>query len=228
MRILVVEDNPTMADGLCTGLTAEGFEVLVASDGPSGLDTALAGHFDAIVLDIMLPGMNGYDVCRSVRAAGLAVPILMLTTKAGEYDEADGLDVGADDYLRKPFAFVVLVARLRALIRRTGPDPASTTLGWGNVIFDPSGLQVQVCGRQVDFTGRERALLETFLRNRGQILSRSQLGDWVWGEEVASNVVDVYVGYVRRKLSAHGADVAIETARGLGYRLTVSAEAAGS
>lgn len=228
MRILVVEDNPTMADGLCTGLTAEGFEVLVADDGPSGLRSALGGHFDAIVLDIMLPGMNGYDVCRAVRAAGLTVPILMLTTKAGEYDEADGLDVGADDYLRKPFAFVVLVARLRALIRRTGPDPASITLGWGNVVFDPSGQQVQVSGRQVDFTGRERALLETFLRNRGQILSRSQLGDWVWGEEVASNVVDVYVGYVRRKLSSHGADVAIETARGLGYRLTVVAEAAGS
>lgn len=223
MRILVIEDNSAMSEGLRAGLSAEGFEVDVEAEGPAGLRAALQRHYDVVILDIMLPGMNGYDVCRGIRSAGSAVPVMMLTTKDGEYDEADGLDVGADDYLRKPFAFVVLLARLHALIRRSGPAPASSVLSVGSVVIDPIAHEVRVGGTVLELTPREHTLLETLMRHPGQTLQRTQLARLVWGEEVESNVVDVYIGYLRRKLDRAGADVDLDTVRGLGYRLRTSA-----
>ncbi len=221
VRVLIVEDNEAMVDALARGLTAEGFDVDTSIDGTDGLWRAREFSYDAVVLDIMLPGLNGYEICRTLRAEGVTTPILMLTAKAGEYDIAEGLDLGADDYLTKPFSFVVLVARLRAIIRRS-TDAVDDSIRCGKLEIDTKSRRCWLAGAEVDLTPREYSLLETLVRRVGEPLTRSELRDHVWGadREVASNVVDVYVGYLRRKLNDQ--DNLIETVRGIGYRLVES------
>jgi two-component system OmpR family response regulator len=220
VKVLIVEDEPVIADALARGLKGEGFVVTVAATGPDGLSQARQFSWDVIVLDVMLPGLSGYEICRRLRTAGSRVPILLLTAKDGEYDEADGLDLGADDYLTKPFSFVVLVARLRALLRRA-PTERSPILTVGTLRLDPGTRQVWRGDTQVTLTAREFALIEYLMRRSGQVASRSQLADHVWDAEldIDSNVVEVYIGYLRRKLDQPFDVRTIETVRGVGYRL---------
>jgi DNA-binding response OmpR family regulator len=216
MRVRVVEDEARLAAALRRGLVAEGFTVDVAGDGNTGLNQALYGDYDAVILDIMLPGRSGYDVVRLLREREVWVPVLMLSAKDGEYDQADGLDYGADDYLTKPFSFVVLLARLRALLRRGTPArPAVLTAG--DVRLDPALREVRVNDEPVALTPREYSLLEYLLRNPGRVVSKTELLDHGWeaSEDVAPNTVEVYVGYLRRKLGKQ----VITTVRGAGYVL---------
>lgn len=222
MRVLVVEDNDAMADAVERGLRAEGFDVDVSENGVDGLWRASEFGYDAIVLDILLPRMNGYEMCRTLRSKGVTTPVLMLTAKDGEYDVAEGLELGADDYLTKPFSFVVLVARIHALIRRSGLTPASSLIEIGALSIDSVRRTVTSGGEPIDLTAREFALLEAFGRRPGQVLTRGELLDLVWGadRDGLSNVVDVYVGYLRRKLDAPAdGPGALESVRGVGYRL---------
>jgi DNA-binding response OmpR family regulator len=216
VRLLVVEDEVRLARALRRGLTAEGFVVDVVHDGPAGLRAARHGDYDAVVLDVMLPGMSGYDVVRSLRTEGVWVPVLMLSAKDGEYDQADGLDYGADDYLTKPFSFVVLLARLRALVRRRLPERPAI-LSAGEVQLDPATHEVRLADAPVALTPREYTVLEYFLRNPHRVVSKTELLDHVWdaAEDTDPNAVEVYIGYLRRKL---GRDV-LQTVRGAGYRL---------
>jgi two-component system OmpR family response regulator len=216
MHVLVVEDNARLARALSRGLEAEGFVVDLAGDGPGGLEAARHGRYDALVLDIMLPGMSGYQIVRSLRAEGAWVPILLLSAKDGEYDVADGLDAGADDYLTKPFSYVVLLAKLRALVRR-GAQARPTVLTVGELVFDPASREITVAGQPVPMTHREVSLLEYLMRRPGQVVSKIDLLDHVWdaAEGTDPNVVEVYVGYVRRKIGREK----LETVRGAGYRL---------
>ena len=216
MRLLVVEDEVRLARALRRGLSAEGFVVDVVHDGPSGLRAARYGDYDAVVLDVMLPGMSGYDVVRTLRTEGVWAPVLMLSAKDGEYDQADGLDYGADDYLTKPFSFVVLLARLRALVRRRLPE-RPTVLSAGEVSLDPATHQVQVAEEPVALTPREYTVLEYFLRNPHRVVSKTELLDHVWdaAEDTDPNAVEVYIGYLRRKLGRN----VLQTVRGVGYRL---------
>jgi DNA-binding response OmpR family regulator len=216
VRLLVVEDEPRLGAALKRGLTAEGMLVDLATDGPGGLEAARHGEYDAVVLDVMLPGMSGYNVVRTLRTEENWVPVLMLSAKDGEYDQADGLDYGADDYLTKPFSFVVLLARLRALVRRNLPARPAI-LASGGVTLDPATHQVEVAGAPVALTPREYALLEYFLRHPGRVVSKTELLDNVWDamEDADPNAVEVYVGYLRRKV---GREVLL-TVRGSGYRL---------
>ena len=215
MRILVIDDERGLARALQRGLAAEGFAVDLAHDGITGLEMATHGDYDAVVVDIMLPGKNGYDVVTMLREREVWTPVLMLSAKDGEYDVADGLDVGADDYLTKPFSFVVLVARLRALIRRPlAPRPPVLTAG--DIVLDPSARTVTRGGEAVQLTVRELSLLEYLMRHHDRVIGKVELRDHVWdspGEDL--NVVEVYVGYLRRKL---GRD-AVVTVRGAGYRM---------
>ncbi|GGB99289.1 response regulator transcription factor [Cellulomonas carbonis] len=215
MRVLVVDDERGLTRALQRGLGAEGFAVDVVHDGDSALEAATSVDYDAIVLDIMLPRRNGYDVLAALRDREVWTPVLMLSAKDGEHDVADGLDLGADDYLTKPFSFVVLVARLRALVRRpTGARPAVLTAG--DVTLDPSTREVTRAGSPVDLTARETSLLEYLMRHADRAVGKVELRDHVWdapGEDL--NVVEVYVGYLRRKL---GRD-AVVTVRGTGYRM---------
>jgi two-component system, OmpR family, response regulator len=216
VRLLVVEDELRLARALQRGLVAEGFAVDVAHDGPSGFDQARHGDYDAMILDVMLPGLSGYRVVRQLRAEERWLPVLMLSAKDGEYDQADGLDCGADDYLTKPFSYVVLLARLRALLRRGAPSrPAELEVG--DLVLDPARRVVTLAGAPVSLTPREFALLEYLMRRAGQVVSKVELLDHVWdaAAETAPNVVEVYIGYLRRKL---GRD-RLETVRGAGYRL---------
>ena len=216
MRVLVVDDERGLTRALERGLAAEGFAVDVAHDGETGLTLATDTEYDAIVLDIMLPRRNGYDVVTALRERGIWTPVLLLSAKDGEHDVADGLDVGADDYLTKPFSFVVLVARLRALVRRpAGVRPAVLTAG--DIVLDPATRMVTQAGAPVVLTTRELALLEYLMRHSDRVVGKVELRDHVWdgsGEDL--NVVEVYVGYLRRKL---GRDV-VTTVRGAGYRVT--------
>ncbi len=213
--MLVVDDERGLTRALQRGLTAEGFAVDVAYDGETGLELATDTDYDAIVLDVMLPRRNGYDVVTALRERDVWTPVLMLSAKDGEHDVADGLDVGADDYLTKPFAFVVLVARLRALLRRpAGARPAVLTTG--DIVLDPSARTVTQAGWLVELTSRELALLEYLMRHADRVVGKVELRDHVWdgaGEDL--NVVEVYVGYLRRKLGR----TAITTVRGAGYRV---------
>lgn len=220
MRVLVIEDERHISKYLTKSLEAEGFAVDCAYDGIAGLDKALAGSYDAITLDIMLPGMNGYKVCKELRDAGVNTPVLMLTAKDGEYDEADALDIGADDFLRKPFSLVVLVARLRALVRRGGSERGSV-LQVSDLVLDPGERTVKRAGQSINLTPREFSLLEYFMANAGQALSKSQMLEHVWGVEYASddNLVEVYVGYLRKKIDAPFDVPLIKTVRGVGYRM---------
>ena len=220
MRILIVEDEHTLATYLKKCLEAEGYAVDAAFDGNTGLDMALSGSYDAITLDIMLPGMNGYSVCREIRKAGLSTPVLMLTAKDGEYDEADALDIGADDFLRKPFSLVVLVARIRALVRRGGVARGSE-MRIADLTLDPSSKSVTRAGVSIALTPREFSLLEYLMHNAGQALTKAQILDHVWspgfmGDE---NVVEVYVRYLRKKVDEPFGEPLIKTVRGVGYRI---------
>jgi DNA-binding response OmpR family regulator len=220
MRVLVVEDEVRMAQAIQRGLRAEGFSVDLAGDGERGLQAARDGAYDAVVLDIMLPRLSGYRVCQALRAEGNWVPVLMLSAKDGEYDQADGLDLGADDYLTKPFSFVVLVARLRALLRRGAPErPAA--LSAGDLTLDPGRRVVTRGDVEVALTPREFALLEHLLRNKDAVVSKSDLLAHVWDghDDGDPNVVEVYVGYLRRKIDVPFGRRSIDTVRGAGYRL---------
>jgi DNA-binding response OmpR family regulator len=220
VRVLVVEDEKRLAAGLRKGLEAEGFATDVALNGTDGLWLARENPYDAIVLDIMLPGINGYRLCATLREEGIWTPILMLTAKDGEFDEAEALDTGADDFVTKPFSFVVLVARLRALIRRgAGERPA--VLEAGDLRFDPGARRAWRGDHEVRLTAREMALLEFLLRRKGEVVSKTDILDHVWdyGFEGDLNIVEVYVRHLRNKLDRPFRRNAIETVRGAGYRL---------
>jgi two-component system, OmpR family, response regulator MprA len=219
MQVLVVEDDQPLVRILTKSLESNGFDVRAAADGEEGLRTARQGGFDAIVLDLQLPKMNGIEVCKQLRAEGNGTPILMLTARSAVPDRIVGLDAGADDYLVKPFSLGELAARLRALGRRTRPEDTDV-LTAGDLTLDTAAREARVDGTPVELTGTEFALLEYLMRNPGQVLSRDQLREEVWGEgfEPASNVVDIYVHYVRRKLKQAGLENdPIRTVRGLGY-----------
>ncbi|MHA7276332.1 response regulator transcription factor [Arthrobacter sp. HLT1-21] len=219
MKVLIVDDDIQLASIVARGLTAEGFLVETEHDGPGGLWRATEGSFDAIVLDIMLPGMNGFVVCRELRRAGCWTPILMLTAKDGELDESEALDTGADDYLVKPFSFVVLVARLHALLRRgtRAPTPESV----GNLSVDARTRRAHVGDREVPFTSREFEVLHYLIRHAGESLSRHQIIEGVWTDffDGDPNIVEVYIGRLRRKLETHSSTARITTLRGAGYRI---------
>lgn len=220
MRVLVVEDEVRLAHALRRGLNAEGFSVDLAHQGPEGLDKAREGTYDAVVLDIMLPGLSGYRVCQQLRAEGNWVPVLMLTAKDGEYDEADAFDLGADDYLTKPFSYVVLVARLRALVRRGAPArPPVLTVG--DLRMDPVSREVHRGPTMLPLTPREYSLLEYLMRNAGAVISKTELLERVWDAHYDGdpNVVEVYVGYLRRKIDTPFGRRSLQTVRGAGYRL---------
>jgi DNA-binding response OmpR family regulator len=221
MRLLVVEDEVRLADALREGLESEGFVVDLAHTGPDGLHLAQENSYGVIVLDVMLPGLSGYRIAQTLRAQHNWVPIIMLTAKNGEYDEADGLDVGADDYLTKPFSFVVLVARLRALLRRGAP-PRPPVLSAGDLTLDPARREVARGDRAITLTPREFTLLEYLLRRAGDVVSKSEILTHVWDANYDGdpNVVEVYIGYLRRKLDAPFGRHTLQTVRGAGYRLT--------
>lgn len=220
-RVLVVDDEPGIRTALARGLTAEGMEVVALADGRAGLEAALTGSFDAVVLDIILPGLSGYRVLEQLRAAGVDTPVLLLSAKDGEFDQADGLDLGADGYLVKPFAFVVLVAQLRAMMRRR--DAAMGRVGQkvrlGALLVDPVTRSASWEGASVELSPREFALLHALVSRPDTAVAKDELLRLVWGDEQAAsrNVVEVYVGYVRRKLDAVGAGHVLKTVRGYGY-----------
>ncbi len=220
MRVLVVEDERRLADGIRLGLEAEGFAVDVAHDGVDGLANARAHPYDAIVLDIMLPGLNGYKVCETLRADENWTPVLMLTAKDGEWDQVDAFDLGADDYLTKPFSHPILVARLRALIRR-GVRERPTVLEAGDLRLDPAAKRAWRGESELDLTAREFAVLEYFMRRKGDILSKLDILDNVWdfAFDGDPNIVEVYVRHLRNKIDRPYDRNAIETMRGAGYRL---------
>jgi len=220
VRVLVVEDEVRLARALHKGLSAEGFAVDVTHDGLAGVDSARTGNYDAIVLDVMLPRLSGYEVVRTLRTERNWVPVLMLSAKDGEYDQADGLDVGADDYLTKPFSYVVLVARLRALLRRGAPERPAV-LAAGDLLLDPAARSVSRGDVPIPLTAREFSLLEYLMRHPGEVVGRLDLLEHVWESYGASeaNVVEVYIGYLRRKIDTPFDRKAITTVRGVGYRL---------
>lgn len=220
VRVLLVEDEVTLAEAVARGLGAEGFDVEIVHDGLEGLERARQHRYAAIVLDIMLPGRNGYQVCRDLRAEGNWTPILMLTAKDGEWDEAEALDTGADDFLSKPFSFVVLVARLRALLRR-GSGPRPSVLEVGDLRLDPATRECHRGEQPVALTAREFALLEHLMRHDDQVVSKAALLEGVWGAEADGdpNLVEVYVGYLRRKIDQPFGRHSLVTVRGAGYRV---------
>ena len=220
MKLLLVDDDAKLAASVRRGLTAEGFTVEVAADGIEGLWRASEGTYDLIVLDILLPGRNGYEVCRELRRAENWTPILMLTAKDGSLDEAEALDTGADDYLTKPFSFAVLVARIRALLRRTrGGSPAPESVG--DLRLDPVRRRVWRGTTEVSLTAREFEVLEFLVRRCGQVLSKQAILDGVWdiGFDGDPNIVEVYVRRLRRKLDVPYGTTTIDTLRGAGYRV---------
>lgn len=220
MRILIVEDELSMADSLRRGLEAEGFAIDVAHDGIDGLHLAREIAYDAIVLDLMLPGMNGFLVCRTLRDEQIWTPILMLTAKQGDLDEAEGLDTGADDYLTKPFSFPVLIARLRALLRRA-QSTEPVTFSAGDLVLHSALRRVHRGNIEVDLTAREFAVLECLMRQVGQVLAKTEIVEKVWDLHFDGdlNIVEVYVRSLRKKIDEPFGRRSIETVRGAGYRL---------
>ncbi|MET8974262.1 response regulator transcription factor [Streptomyces sp. NPDC004539] len=217
MRLLIVEDEKRLAQSLARGLTAEGYAVDVVHDGREGLHRATEGTYDLLILDIMLPGLNGYRVCAALRAAGHDVPILMLTAKDGEYDEAEGLDTGADDYLTKPFSYVVLVARVKALLRRRGQAGGSPVHVLGDLRVDTAARRVHLRDTEVTLTAKEFAVLEHLALRPGEVVPKADILEHVWdfAYDGDPNIVEVYVSSLRRKLDP----ALIRTVRGAGYRL---------
>ncbi|GAA0930608.1 response regulator transcription factor [Virgisporangium aurantiacum] len=226
MRILVVEDEARLAENLRDGLEADGYTVHTAGDGMTGLLLARRFPYDAMVLDLLLPRLNGYQVCARLRRDGSTVPILMLTAKDGEYDEAEALDTGADDYLTKPFSYVVLLARLRALLRRGGAARASTVTV-GDLHLDVTTKRCRLRGTEIPLTSKEFAVLECLARQPGRVVAKSEILDEVWerGDDGDVNIVEVYIGGLRRKLDVTGSPGrrSIETVRGAGYRMAPDA-----
>jgi two-component system OmpR family response regulator len=220
VRVLVVEDEVRLAEALARGLRAEGFEVDLAHSGPDGLWRAREGAYAAIVLDILLPGLNGYALCRELRVEGNQTPVLMLTAKQGEHDEAEGLELGADDFLRKPFSFVVLVARLRALIRRSTNSPDGI-LAIGDLRVDPEKRRCWRGPSEVVLTARELELLVALARRGGGTATKPELLAEVWGFDFDGddNIVEVYVRYLRAKIDRPFARNSLQTVRTIGYRL---------
>lgn len=216
--MLVVDDEVRLADGIRRGLEAEGFAVDVAHDGVEGLWYARENEYSAILLDIMLPRMSGYAVCRTLRDEENWTPVLMLTAKDGEWDEVEGLDTGADDYLTKPFSFAVLLARLRALVRR-GATARPATLSAGDLVLDPARKTVTRGGEPIDLTTREFAVLEFLLRRAGEVVSKAQIlaGVWDFAFEGDPNIVEVYIGHLRAKVDRPFGRTSIRTVRGAGY-----------
>ena len=221
MRVLIVEDEPRLSSTLAIGLRAEGFSVVEAANGIEGLWQATENDFDVIVLDIMLPGLNGYEVLRRMRAREVWTPVLMLTAKDGEYDQTDAFDLGADDYLTKPFSFIVLLARLRALVRRAAPH-TPPVLTAGDLTLDPGRRTVARGDKVLSLTPREYGVLEYLMRNKNVAVTKADILHNVWDahHDGPDNVVEVYVGYVRRKIDIPFGTNTIETIRGVGYRLT--------
>lgn len=220
MRILVVEDELTMAASLRAGLEAEGFAVDVAADGEEGLWYTEEVEYDAIVLDLMLPKLNGFQVCAALRERGDWTPVLMLTAKSGHLDEAEGLDTGADDYLTKPFSFVVLLARLRALLRRKGRSrPVELTAG--DLTLDPATHEMRRGDTLIELTRREFSILEVLLSRKGEAVSKQEIIDRVWNFDFdgGPNIVEVYVRSLRKKIDQPFGRKSIVTVRGAGYRL---------
>lgn len=220
MRILIVEDEVSMARSLERGLSAEGYSVDVVLDGEQALAAAGSQPYDAVVLDLMLPKVNGFAVTRRIRQQGLRVPVLMLTAKQGEFDQTEALDTGADDFLSKPFSYPVLLARLRALIRRGG-SAEGAVLAHGDVKLDTREHRCWRDGEEVTLTAREFALLAYLIHRKGEPVSKTELLQHVWdgNAERNPNVVEVYVGYLRRKLDRSGGPSHIDTVRSAGYRL---------
>ncbi|TRW46240.1 response regulator transcription factor [Georgenia yuyongxinii] len=220
MRVLLVEDERPLAKALRRTLEAEGFTVAVATDGIDGDWRAREQEYDVIVLDVMLPGISGYEVCRRLRARGDATPILFLTAKSGEYDEADALDIGGDDFMSKPFSPVVLAARLRALTRRLA-RAVEPVMQIGPLRVDPGHQRVWLAGQELRLTARELALLTYLMHRADHVISKTEILEHVWDHafEGDANVVEVYIGRLRRKLEG-AADVDITTVRGVGYRLS--------
>ena len=221
MHILVVEDESTISDAIKLGLEAEGYAVSVADRGDEGLWMAQENRYDAIILDLMLPGMNGYVVCSKLRESGDQTPVLMLTAKDGAYDEAEGLDTGADDYLTKPFEWVVLLARLRVLLRRSGAKQSTPELAVDDLALDQLTRLVTRGQAEIELTPREYSLLRYLMHRKDEVVTKDELLDHVWGEgELGDpNVVQVYVGYLRKKIDTPFAVESIETVRGVGYRI---------
>ncbi|WP_427896158.1 response regulator transcription factor [Kribbella sp. GL6] len=220
MRVLIVEDEVPLAETVRHGLTEDGFVVEVVHNGEDAVWAATENPYDVIVLDIMLPKLNGYKVLEQIRERGVWAPVLMLTAKDGDYDQTDAFDLGADDYLTKPFSFIVLVARLRALIRRGAPErPVVMTAG--DLLLDPVRRRVERAGQEVVLTRREYGLLEFLMRHRGETVSKAEILESVWDPafEGDPNVVEVYIRYLRLKLDAPFERNAIQTQRGMGYRL---------
>ncbi len=222
MRVLVVEDQSRLAEAIRRGLVAEGFAVDVASDGERGVNLAQTIPYDAIILDILLPIINGFEVCRTLRQAKIWTPILMLTALTGEADEVKALDTGADDFLAKPFSYSVLVARLRALLRR-GVRERPSVLRAGDLCLDPAAHVCMRGDQVIELTPREMAMLDLLMRHAGQVLSKADILDHVWDIDYDGddNIVEVYVRYLRRKIDLPFGRQGIETVRGAGYRLAV-------
>jgi len=225
MRVLLVEDEALLARTIDLGLRAEGFVVETAADGRAGLELGLAGSYDVIVLDIMLPYVNGYNVLRELRANDIWTPIIMLTAKDGEYDQTDAFDFGADDYLTKPFSFVVLIARLRALARRGAPV-RPTVLVAGDLSLDPARRLVTKRGEVITVTPREYGVLEFLMQHRDRVSTKDEILSGVWDAnyEGGENVVEVYIGYLRRKIDVPFGSGTIRTVRGFGYQLVPDEE----
>ena len=223
MRVLIVEDERPLAETVRRGLTDEGFVVEVVHTGEDAIWAATEKRFDAVLLDIMLPKGNGYQVLAELRRREVWTPVLMLTAKDGDHDQIDAFDLGADDYLTKPFSFIVLVARLRALIRRGGPE-RPVVLACGDLTLDPVRRRVERAGTEITLTPREYGLLEFLIRHRGDIVTKAEILDGVWDPafEGDPNVVEVYIRYLRRKIDTPFDRRAIETVRGMGYRLSTT------
>jgi two-component system response regulator MprA len=221
MQILVVDDEPAVRDALRRALALEGYEVETASDGREAIKTLSQSTPDAVVLDLLMPELDGLEVCRRLRAAGDETPILILTARDAVGDRVAGLDAGADDYLVKPFSLDELLARLRALLRRTGRNGGGDALRFADLSLDPGTREVRRGSRRIDLTKTEFLLLELFIRNPRQVLTRSLVFERVWGYDFGpmSNSLEVYVGYLRRKLEAEGEPRLIHTVRGVGYAL---------
>jgi two-component system copper resistance phosphate regulon response regulator CusR len=226
MRILVVEDERVAADVLAKGLREHGYAVDVAGDGAAALEQAGAIDYDLIILDILLPRMNGIEVCRRLREDGQSVPILMLTARGGPDQRVEGLDVGADDYLAKPYHFPELLARIRALLRR-GPVLASSVLSYQDLRIDTRARRVERAGRIIPLTTKEYALLEYLLRRQGDVVGRADIAEHVWDDsfDPMSNLIEVYIQRLRRKVDDGQAVKLIHTRRGAGYSLAIADEA---
>ncbi|MHB9151212.1 MAG: response regulator transcription factor [Spirochaetales bacterium] len=221
MRILVVEDEKGIVDFLVQGLKEANYSVDVASDGQAGLDDALCAPYDVILLDVMLPKMNGFSVAREMRKAGIKTPVIMLTARDTVDDKIHGLDAGADDYLAKPFAFSELLARIRAVLRRPAMS-SETVIRAGGIELDLGRREVKRAGESIELSGREFGILEYFMRNAGQVLTRTQIAEHIWNFDAyaGSNVVDVYIGYLRKKIDLDPEKSFIRTIRGIGYQFS--------